>query len=123
MNRMLVGEGGFVAHLSTNSALEVEKRAEQGDTHAILIQDAMAYQVAKYIGEMAVALDGAVDAILLTGGVAYNKYLTDYISKKTSFIAPIHVYPGEDELQALSMNALRVARGEVEPKEYNPKIV
>ncbi|HBL76972.1 MAG: butyrate kinase [Bacteroidetes bacterium GWF2_42_66] len=118
--RMVIGEGGFVAHLGTNNAQEVEQRAASGDTKAQLIQDALAYQVAKSIGQMAVVLNGKVDAILLTGGLAYNKYLCNYITEKTSFIAPLKVYPGEDELQALAMNVLRVARGEVDAKVYLP---
>jgi butyrate kinase len=75
--------------------------------------------VAKTIGEMAVVLDGKVDAILLTGGLAHNANIENYIKVKAGFIAPVYSYPGEDELEALAMNALRVARGEVQPKEYN----
>lgn len=119
VHRMVVGEGGYVAHLGTNNAQEVGQRAAAGDEKARLIQDALAYQVAKHIGQMATVLDGRVDAILLTGGLAYDNYICDYISQKTSFIAPIKIYPGEDELQALAMNALRVARGEVEAKTYS----
>lgn len=122
MRRMVVGEGGFVAHLGTNSAMEVEQRATAGDEHAKLIQDALGYQVAKYIGQMAVVLDGKVDAILITGGLAYNSYLCKYIAAKTGFIAPVKIYPGEDELKALAMNALRVAKGEEQARLYEPKI-
>ncbi len=122
IRRMVVGEGGFVALLGTNSAMDVEERAENGDAEAKLIQDALGYQVAKIIGEMAVVFNGKVDGILLTGGLAYNKYLTDYIRQKTGFISEVFVYPGEDELEALAMNALRVARGETEAKAYEPKI-
>jgi butyrate kinase len=118
IRRMVIGEGGFVAYLGTNDAMEVENRAKSGEEMAQMIQDALAYQVAKTIGEMAVVLSGKVDAILLTGGLAYNQYLTDYISSKVGFISNVFVYPGEDELEALALNALRVARGEVEPMEY-----
>lgn len=118
IRRMVVGEGGFVAYLGTNNAHEVEKRAKEGDKKAANVQEALFYQVAKMIGEMAVVLEGKVDGILLTGGLAFNKDLEKYIRKKTSFIAEIFAYPGEDELEALAMNALRVARGEIEPKEY-----
>lgn len=118
IRRMVIGEGGFVAYLGTNDAQDVEKRAAQGDDFVSKIQDALAYQVAKSIGEMAAVLNGNVDAVLLTGGLAYNDYLTDYISRKIEFIAPVAVYPGEDELEALAMNAYRVASGEVEPLEY-----
>lgn len=118
VHRMVLGEGGFVAYLGTNNAHEVEERAKSGDEKAQFIQEALFYQVSKIIGEMAVVLEGKVDAILLTGGLAYNKDLESYIRNKTGFIAPIFAYPGEDELEALAMNALRVARGEVEAKEY-----
>jgi butyrate kinase len=118
IQRMVVGEGGYVAYLGTNNALEVQKAAEKGDSKAKMIQDAMGYQVAKLIGEMAVVLDGRVDGILLTGGVAFNQYLVKFISDKVGFIGPIFVYPGEDELEALALNALRVARGEIEAKIY-----
>jgi len=119
IRRMVVGEGGFVAYLGTNNAQEVEKLANAGEEKAANVQEALFYQVAKMIGEMAVVLEGKVDGILLTGGLAFNKDLEKYIRKKTGFIAEIFAYPGEDELEALAMNALRVARGEIEPKEYN----
>lgn len=118
IRRLLVGEGGFVGYLGTNSAKDVQERAKSGDKKAQLIQEALFYQVSKLIGEMAVVLEGKVDGILLTGGLAYNKELEKYIKKKAGFIAPIFTYPGEDELEALAMNALRVARNEVEVKEY-----
>ncbi len=121
IQRMVVGEGGYVAYLGTNNALEVQKAAENGNVKAREIQDALGYQVAKLIGEMAVVLDGMVDAILITGGLANNQILVDFISRKIKFIAPVYVYPGEDELQALAMNALRVARGEIKPKIYTGK--
>jgi butyrate kinase len=118
IKRMVVGEGGFVAYLGTNDALEVEKRAKAGDKKAAKIQEALFYQLAKMIGEMAVVLEGKVDGILLTGGLAFNKELVKYINQKAGFIAEVFTYPGEDELEALAMNALRVAMGEVEAKEY-----
>jgi butyrate kinase len=116
--RMVIGEGGYVAYLGTNNALDVQKSAEKGDVESAFIQDALAYQVSKIIGEMAVVLEGNVDGILITGGLAYNKYLTGIISARTGFIGPVFVYPGEDELEALAMNALRVAKGETKPKIY-----
>lgn len=118
IRRMVVGEGGYVGYLGTNSAKEVQEMADAGDKKAQLIQESLFYQVSKLIGEMAVVLEGKVDGILLTGGLAYNKELEKYIKKKAGFIAPIFTYPGEDELEALAMNALRVARNEVEVKEY-----
>ena len=119
IRRMVVGEGGFVAYLGTNDALEVEKRVAAGDKYATEVQEALFYQLAKMIGEMAVVMDGKVDGILLTGGLAFNNDLVKYIRKKTGFIAEIYIYPGEDELEALAVNALMVARGEVEAKEYD----
>ncbi len=118
VQRMILGEGGFVSYLGTNDAREVEDLANSGNEKARFIQEALFYQVSKIIGEMAVVLDGNVDAILLTGGLAFNTSLEKYIKKKTAFIAPIYTYPGEDELEALAMNALCVANGEVEVREY-----
>lgn len=118
VQRMILGEGGFVSYLGTNDAKEVEDMAQAGNERARFIQEALFYQVSKMIGEMAVVLDGNVDAIILTGGLAFNKSLESYVKNKTGFIAPIFVYPGEDELEALAMNALMVAKGEVEVKEY-----
>ncbi|MBN2649670.1 MAG: butyrate kinase [Prolixibacteraceae bacterium] len=122
IRRMVVGEGGYVAYLGTNDALEVEKRVEKGDEKAKLVQEALFYQVGKMIGEMAVVLEGKVDGILLTGGLAYDKQLETYIRNRTAFISEVFVYPGEDELEALAMNAFRVANGEIEAREYNPVI-
>lgn len=118
MDRMVLGEGGYVSYLGTNNAKEVEEMAVSGNEQAKFIQEALFYQVAKIIGEMAAVLDGEVDGILITGGLAFNKAVESYIVKKTGFIAPVFVYPGEDELEALAMNALLAARGEAEIKEY-----
>ncbi|WP_163714343.1 butyrate kinase [Mangrovibacterium lignilyticum] len=120
--RMVVGEGGYVAYLGTNNALEVHKRALAGEKQAQFIEEALAYQVAKTTGEMAAVLNGQVDGILLTGGMAHNQALVDLIKKRVGFIAPIFVYPGEDELEALAMNALMVARGELSAKKYTPRM-
>ena len=118
IDRMVLGEGGYVSYLGTNNAKEVEDRAAASDKNAAFIQEALFYQTAKIIGEMAIVLDGKVDAILLTGGLAYNTNLEKYIKIKAGFIAPVFIFPGEDELEALAMNALRVARGEEVAKEY-----
>ncbi len=116
--RMIIGEGGYMAYLGTNDALEVEQRACRGDKNAISIQDALGYQVSKVIGEMAVVLNGNIDAILLTGGLAHNQYLIQYIVSKVEFLAKVYVYPGEDELESLAMNALTVATGSIQPQKY-----
>lgn len=115
---MIKGKGGLAAYLNTNDAYEVEMRAKEGDKKAQFILDAMAYQIAKEIGACAAVLKGQVDAILLTGGIAHNKQFCAFIDEMTSFIAPMKVYPGEDEMLALAMNGLMVLRGELEPKEY-----
>ncbi len=118
INGYIAGKGGLMAHFGTNSALDVERKAEAGDEHAKLIYDAMGYTIAKAVGEMATVLSGKVDAVILTGGLAYSKPLTDYISERVGFIAPIECYPGEGELSALAAGAIRVLTGEEEPREY-----
>jgi butyrate kinase len=121
LKRHLVGEGGLVSHLGTNSTIEVGKRIAAGDQHARLVSQAMAYQIAKEIGAMATVLLGQVDAIVLTGGVARWNELVEWIRERVSTIAPVLVYPGEDEMQALAEGALRVLRGEEEAKNYVPR--
>ena len=110
-------EGGLYSYLGTRDLREVERRIEAGDAKAALIFDAMAYQIAKDIGTMATALCGHVDAILLTGGMAHSKKLVDAIRPYVEWIAPIVVYPGEDELQAMAEGALRVLRHEEQAQE------
>jgi len=122
VRRMVVGEGGYVGYMGTNDAREVEKLADSGNEKAKLIQEAHFYQVAKAIGEMAVVFEGKVDAILITGGLAFNTKLENYLKRKTGFIAPLYSYPGEDELAALAMNALRMANGELKVKEFKTRI-
>ncbi|HOX77717.1 MAG TPA: butyrate kinase [Bacteroidales bacterium] len=116
--KMLIGKGGLCAHLGTNNAYEVEHRVKNGDEHAALVYEAMAYQVAKFIGMKAVVLKGKVDGILITGGIAYDKWFVGKIREYADWIGPFFIYPGENEMEALAMNALRVINGEVEVKEY-----
>jgi butyrate kinase len=116
--KMNKGAGGLVAYLGTNSAYEVEKRAQQGDLEAKKIYAAMAYQVSKEIGAMYAVLSGEVDGILITGGVAHSKWFVNEISQRVHKMAPVHIYPGEDEMRALAFNGLRVIRGETIAKEY-----
>lgn len=118
IGRMLVGEGGFVAHLGTNDARQVEARIAEGDESARLVYEALAYQVAKEVGRAAVALDGHVDRIVITGGLAHSELLTGWIADQVGWIAPVAVYPGEDEMGALAAGALRVLRGEEPALEY-----
>lgn len=116
--QMIKGKGGMTAFLGTNNAYEVEKRAEAGDEHAKFIFEAMAYQVAKTIGGMSAVLKGEVDGILISGGIAHSKWFVNQVIERVYKIAPVHVYPGEDEMRALAMNGLMVLKGEVEVKEY-----
>ncbi len=118
IKKMLVGKGGLSAYLDTNNAKEVSDRAKAGDEKAELIYSAMAYQVAKAIGEYAVVLDGEVDAIIITGGIAYDKDFVSMIENKVKFIAEVIAYPGEDELLALAQGGLRVLNKEESAKEY-----
>ena len=118
MRKKIVGNGGFNAYLGTNDAREVEKRVNEGDAEAKLVRDAFVYQMSKNIGAMGAVLEGKVDAIIMTGGIAYDKEITRMISERVSFIAPVKLYPGEDELLALAQGALRVMNGEEEAQEY-----
>ena len=113
----LFREGGIYSYLGTKDLREVEQRIEEGDSRAKLIFEAMVYQVAKEIGGMATALGGRVDAILLTGGMARSEKLIGQLRAAIEWIAPVVVYPGEDELQALAEGALRVLRGEETARE------
>ena len=119
VSKMINGEGGLMAYFGTNSAYQIELLALDGDENARMIQDAMSYQVAKDIGAMGAVLNGEVDAIILTGGIANNPMVVEYIKKMVTFIAPVIIYPGEDEMHALAMNGQMVLKGEVTPKEYS----
>ncbi|WP_445683651.1 butyrate kinase [Sporosarcina sp. FSL K6-3457] len=116
--RRLVGQGGLVGYLGTNDAVQVEKRIAKGDAKAELVYEAMAYQVTKEIGSAAAVLRGQVDAVILTGGLAYGKGFVEAISSRIDWISDIVVYPGEDELQALAEGAIRVLSGEEPAKIY-----
>lgn len=118
MKKLIKGNGGIVSYLDSNSTIEVSQRVKDGDEYAELIYYAMAYQVAKEIGACAAVLKGDVEGILLTGGIAHDEQFTNWIEEKVKFIAPVYVYPGEDELAALAQGGLRVLRGEEAPKEY-----
>lgn len=119
VTKMLAGKGGLVAHLNTNDAREVEKRIAAGDRQAELVYQTMIYQIARYIAAAAVPVCGKVDKIILTGGIAYSEYLTSKLKEYISFIAPVVVMPGENELQALVEGAYRVLSGEEQAKEYH----
>lgn len=117
IRKMLVGGGGLMAHLGVNDVLKVEQKVEAGDKNAKLILEAMAYNVAKEIGAMLAVLEGEVDVVILTGGIAHSQFVVEYIKKMISRMTKVVVYPGEDEMEALAMSGLRVLRGE-KSKEY-----
>jgi butyrate kinase len=117
--KMVTGKGGYMAYFGTNSAYEVELLAQDGDERARLVQDAMAYQIGKEIAAMSSVLYGQVDAIILTGGISHNPMIVEYVKKMVSFIAPVIIYPGEDEMHALVSNGLLVLKGEIQAKEYD----
>ncbi|MFR9523183.1 MAG: butyrate kinase [Rikenellaceae bacterium] len=123
MQRKITGKGGFAAHLGTSSVMEVMRRVKGGDIDAKLIVDAFCYNVAKDIGALATVVGGQIDGIILTGGVAHNNYINIEIEKRCCFIAPVYVYAGENELQALAMNALAVLRGQTVAKVYGEESV
>ncbi|HHY36631.1 MAG TPA: butyrate kinase [Firmicutes bacterium] len=118
--RNIVGGGGLVGYLGTNDAREIEERINNGEEVARFYFEAMAYQVAKEIGAAATVVKGEVDAIVLTGGLAHSTMLTGWIRERIGFLAPVFLYPGEGELEALAQGALRVLRGEEQAKLYAP---
>lgn len=115
--------GGFVSHLGTSDALDVSRRAGEGEKEAALVWNAMIYQIIRYIGAMAGVLHGQVDGILLGGGMVHNKELVEQITKNCSWIAPVTAYPGEFELEAMAAGAIRVLKGEEKAKVYTGKPV
>ena len=113
----------MINHLGTSEVPEIEERIARGDRYAELVYNAMIYQVAKSIGAFAAVLHGEVDALVLTGGISRDEYFIKTLTKMVEFIAPVDVYPGELEMEALAYGALRVIRGEETPLEYNGKPV
>ncbi len=116
--KMVVGNGGFNAYVNTNDMRDVDKMVKDGDKEAEKVRDAFILQMSKDIGSMACVLEGKVDQIILTGGIAYDKVVVEGIKKRCGWIAPFTVYPGEDELLALCQGGLRVVNGEEKAKEY-----
>jgi len=119
LKKMLAGKGGVVAYLGTNDMRKVEEMMGKGDKMAKDVIDAMAYQVAKEIGALSTVLEGNVDAIILTGGLAYFEYFVKEIEKRVKHLGKVIISPGEDEMEALALGALRVLKGEEKGKEYN----
>jgi butyrate kinase len=118
IQRKNYGQGGLVAYLGTNDGREIHDRIVNGDEKAKFIFEVMCYQIAKEIGSCSTVLKGEIDAIILTGGLAYDEIAIQEISDRVKFIAPILIYPGEDEMEALALGALRVLKGEDTAKEY-----
>lgn len=118
MIQKVSGLSGFYDHLGTKDAQEIEERIRQGDEKAKLVYDAYAYNVAKEICALAPAFDGRVECIVLTGGIAHSSYVTQEVTRLTSFLAPVEVVAGEFEMTALALGALRVLRGQEESKVY-----
>ncbi|MRR23941.1 butyrate kinase [bacterium] len=115
---MLAGKGGIVAYLGTNDHLEASKRAENGDENAALVLKGCSYQTAKEIGAMSAVLEGNVDCIILTGGLAYDAVHVEQVRSMISHLGPVYVYPGEDELKALAFNGYLAITGHISVKEY-----
>ena len=118
VRRLIKGSGGLVAHLGTNGCREVEAMIAAGDENARLVYEAMAVNVAKSIGKLAPVARGKIDAIILTGGIAYSEYFTGLIIPMVDWIAPVTVMPGENEMQSLAEGVLRVLRGEETARFY-----
>lgn len=118
MISMVTRQGGLLAHLGTNDMRTVLRRIATGDVHAAKIVDAMIFHIAKAIAAEGAVLCGEVDAILLTGGIAYEDYVVSRLRKRVDYLAPVAVYPGQNEMQALALNALAVLRGEKQSRKY-----
>ena len=116
--KRIAGQAGLTAHLGTNNMREILKRIKDGDEHAQLLVDAMLYHTAKQIAAEAAVLCGQIDAILLTGGMAHSDYIVSELRRRIGFLAPVYVFPGEDEMEALALNALAVLQGKRQAKVY-----
>ena len=111
-------QGGLVAHLGTNDTREVEKMIADGDEHAKFIYEAMAMNVARFVAMEAPVVKGKVEAIILTGGIAYSEMFTNMLKELVEFLAPVTVYAGENEMQSLALGGLRVLHGEEQAKQF-----
>jgi butyrate kinase len=117
LDRHVFGDGGLFAYLGTRDMIEVERRIDVGDAQAAQVFDALIYQIGKAAGAMAAVLKGKADAVLLTGGMAHSERVVNHLRSYLDWIAPVHVYPGEDELQALAEGVFRVLNGEEQAKQ------
>ncbi len=118
IKKKITGLGGLVAYLGSNNANEIEKRIHNGDKEAKFYLESMAYQVAKEIASYAAVLKGDVNSILITGGLAHSSMVIDWIKERVSFIAPVRIFPGEDEMRALAEGTFFALRGDYQIKEY-----
>jgi butyrate kinase len=118
MRKLITGKGGMVAYLGTNNASEVEDNIIKGDKASLDVYKAMAYQISKEIGACSTVVSGKIDAILITGGLANSEMLVDWIRERVKFLAPVEVFPGEDEMQALAESAYFALNGDLPVKEY-----
>lgn len=123
IKKKLVGRGGAVAYFGTNDFRELVARAQAGDKDCETFIKGYCISFAKYIGAVATVVGGKVDAIVLTGGIAYSEYISSDIKDRVSFIAPVHIYPGENELESLAENGYGILAGEFEIKEYSSKVI
>ncbi len=121
LKKRITGKGGIVAHLGTNNMKEVTGMVKKGDKKAIDVYNALGYNIAKGIGALAPVVNGKLDAIIITGGLAFDKDLMSMIKRRIKYLAPVLILPGEDELAALSKGGLRVLRGEEKPKIWKNK--
>ncbi len=119
MKKLIKGHGGVVAYLGTNDMRYVEEEVKKGNEEFRKIYEGIAYQVAKEIGACAAVLEGEVDCICITGGLAFSDLMVNWITKRVKWIAPVLLFPGEEEMRALALGALRVLRGEEEAREYS----
>jgi len=118
LKKMITGQGGIVAHLQVNDMRKVEEMVKAGDAKATLVFEAMAYNVAKEIGGLAAVMEGRIDAVVLTGGIAYDTLFVELVRRRVGFLGKLIVLPGEDEMAALAQGGLRVLRGEEKPKHW-----
>ena len=123
IKKKLVGRGGAVAYFGTNDFRELVAKAQAGDNECETFIKGYCISFAKYIGAVATVVCGKVDAIVLTGGIAYSEYIASDIKDRVSFIAPVHIYPGENELESLAENGYGILAGEFEIKEYCSKVI
>ena len=121
LKKRISGKAGLAAHLGSTHIPEIEERIKNGDEYAKLVLDAMIYQIAKHIAALTPVFRGKVDAILITGGIAYSEYVISRLTELIDYIAPVHIFPGEDELEALALNALGALTGEQEVQTYTQK--